>query len=98
MTDTNSGPGPAARDQLRESLKEILRECRPETIDAMVATARIRTVQAGENIYLQGEPVPMTLILEGYGIARRTTSDGQQIFSGVSPSGVLYGYSGIAGS
>jgi len=98
MTDTNSGPGPAARDQLRESLNEILRECRPETIDAMVATARIRTVHAGENIYLQGEPVPMTLILEGYGIARRTTSDGQQIFSGVSPSGVLYGYSGIAGS
>jgi CRP-like cAMP-binding protein len=55
-------------------------------------------VGPGEPIYRQGGPVPLNLILEGNAISRRTTADGQQIFSGVAQSGVLFGYSGIAGS
>ena len=87
---------PDARRTLHDRLREALRDCRLESINAMVDSARLRHVGQGENIYWQGEPVPLTLILCGYGIARRTTTDGQQLFSGVAPSGVLFGYSGIA--
>jgi CRP-like cAMP-binding protein len=89
-------PATDTRRILREHLLKVLETCRPETISAVVNAARIRAVREGENIYRQGEPVPLTLILEGYGISRRTTADGQQLFSGVAPSGVLFGYSGIA--
>lgn len=84
------------RDTLRERLLAVCGTCQPDTMSAMVDVARIRAVRAGENIYRQGETVPLTLILEGYGISRRTTADGQQLFSGVAPSGILFGYSGIA--
>lgn len=83
---------------LREQLESLLQGCRSETIDAMVETARVRRLRPGDLIYRQGGPVPMNLILEGYGISRRTTADGQQLFSGVAVSSVLFGYSGIAGS
>lgn len=84
------------RSALRERLRAVCESCRPETTAAMVESARIRAVRAGENIYRQGEPVPLTLILEGYGISRRTTADGNQLFSGVALSDILFGYSGIA--
>ena len=87
-----------ARVALREALLVPLRECRTETINAMVETAKLRRVRVGENIYWQGEPVPMTLVLEGYGISRRTTTQGQQLFSGVVLPGTFFGYSGVAGS
>jgi CRP-like cAMP-binding protein len=89
-------PATDTRQTLREHLRTVLEASRPETISAMVDAARVRAVRAGETIYRQGEAVPVTLILEGYGISRRTTADGQQLFSGVAPSGVLFGYSGIA--
>jgi CRP-like cAMP-binding protein len=57
---------------------------------------RVRTVQRGQQIYGQGESVPLTIILEGYGAARRTTADGKEIVSGVARSGVLFGWSGLA--
>ena len=40
----------------------------------------------------------MSLILDGYGISRRTTADGQQLFSGVATSGTIFGYTGVASS
>jgi CRP-like cAMP-binding protein len=83
-------------DRLRQSLLSILRSCRPETIDALVETGRLRSLREGERMYPQGEPARMTLILDGYGIACRTTTDGQELCAGVAPPGVLFGYSGIA--
>ena len=70
--------------------------CRAETIDALVQTVRSRSFKQGEHIYRQGEPVPLTLILEGYGAARRTTMNGKELVSGVAPAGVLFGWSGLA--
>jgi CRP-like cAMP-binding protein len=87
---------PAQQDQVRELLVRSLPGCRPETIRALVETARIRTVHTGEKIYQQGEPVPLTLILRGYGAARRTTASGQELVSGVAPAGELFGWSGLA--
>ena len=86
----------AEQHELNERLLHSLPGCRPETIRVLVETARIRTVQTGEKIYQQGEPVPLTLILRGYGAARRTMASGQELVSGVAPPGELFGWSGLA--
>jgi CRP-like cAMP-binding protein len=66
------------------------------TADSLVETARARTVQAGEAIFRQGEPVPMTLILRGHGAFRRTTVDGQLLAVGIGNPGDLFGFSAIS--
>jgi CRP-like cAMP-binding protein len=83
-------------DPVREALVASLPNCRPETIQQLTETARVRTVRPGEQIYTQGDPVPLTTILEGYGAARRTTIGGKELVSGVAPAGVLFGWSGLA--
>jgi CRP-like cAMP-binding protein len=70
--------------------------CQPETIDRLLQTVRTRSVKPGEQIYRQGDPVPLTIILDGFGAARRTTVNGKELVSGVAPAGVLFGWSGLA--
>ena len=82
--------------ELRHVLDRSLPNCRPDTIERLVETVRMRTFRPGEHIYRQGEPVPLTVILKGYGAARRTTSSGKEIVSGIAPAGVLFGWSGLA--
>jgi CRP-like cAMP-binding protein len=84
------------RAELHDVLAGALPGCRPATIATLVDTARVWTAHVGDRIYRQGELVPLTLILRGYGVAERTMNDGQQILSGVAPAGNLFGYSGIA--
>lgn len=84
------------RDPVREALLASLPGCRAETIQQLTETVRVRTVQLGERIYTQGDPVPLTIILEGYGAARRTTLGGKELVNGVAPPGVLFGWSGLA--
>jgi CRP-like cAMP-binding protein len=91
---TSSAP-PPERPSLRELLVRALPGTRSETIARLVATVRLRSVKPGDQIYRQGEPVPMTLILDGYGAARRTTVNGKELLSGVAPAGVLFGWSGL---
>jgi CRP/FNR family cyclic AMP-dependent transcriptional regulator len=86
----------AEQHELNERLAHSLPTCRPETIVALVETARLRSVHPGDSIYQQGEPVPLTLIVQGYGAARRTTASGQEIVNGVAPAGELFGWSGLA--
>ncbi|MDP9223688.1 MAG: Crp/Fnr family transcriptional regulator [Actinomycetota bacterium] len=57
---------------------------------------RVRTVRPGEQIYRQGDRVPLTIIVDGYGAARRTTVNGKELLNGVAPAGVLFGWSGLA--
>jgi CRP-like cAMP-binding protein len=87
----------AGRSDLAERLSALLPDLRPETIDRLGLLARIRSLRVGDVIYGQGDRVPLTLILEGYAVARRTTADGQELLSGVAPAGVVFGYSGIGG-
>ena len=84
------------RAELQDLLASALPGCRPATIATLADTARVWTAHVGDRIYRQGELVPLTLILRGYGVAERTMNDGQQILSGVAPAGNLFGYSGIA--
>ena len=81
---------------INELLHQALPGCRPATVKALTDSARLRTAHPGDQIYRQGEPVPLTLILRGYGAARRLTVAGQQLVSGVAPAGVLFGWSGLA--
>jgi CRP-like cAMP-binding protein len=84
------------RSDMRERLMDALPSCRPETIDTLIETARIRSVQAQEAIYRQGEPVPLTLILVGFGTFRRITLTGRDLSSGIARPGVLFGFSCMA--
>lgn len=84
------------REVLRSHLDRLLPTCRPETRAALADAARLRTLHPGDVIYGQGEITPLSLLIEGYGVARRTTADGQEIMSGVAPYGVIFGYSSIA--
>jgi CRP-like cAMP-binding protein len=86
----------ALQDELYRLLARSLPGCRPETLTTLVETARLRTLQTGDSIYRQGEPVPVTLLVAGFGAARRTTASGQEIVSGVAPAGELFGWSGLA--
>jgi CRP-like cAMP-binding protein len=95
--DQDSRPvSTADRRTVREHLLRGLSGCRPETIEILIATVRQRTVLRDQLIYRQGDPVPLTLILRGYGGFRRTTLDGQQLMMGVGGPGALFGFSGIA--
>ena len=69
---------------------------RTDTIATLADAARLRRLRPGDQLYGQGELVPLTLILAGYGIARRTTTDGHELMSGVAQPGVVFGYSGMA--
>jgi CRP-like cAMP-binding protein len=90
------GPSSSQRGKsLGELLGRLLPGCRVETIERLTQTVRTRAVRPGEHIYDQGEPVPLTIILEGYGAARRTTLDGKELVSGIAPAGVLFGWSGL---
>jgi CRP-like cAMP-binding protein len=101
MSQPQRSPDPVSGDEqheLRDLLARSLPGCGTETINALVATARLRSVYPGDTIYPQGEPVPLTLILSGYGAARRTMTSGQELVSGVAPAGELFGWSGLADS
>jgi len=91
----DAGHAPEA-GPLRELLIAALPDAKRDTIAELVQRVRIRMVQPRRVIYSQGEAVPLTIILEGYGAARRTTADGKEIVSGVARPGVLFGWSGLA--
>lgn len=84
------------RTPLHDLLTQALPDARPETVERLVRTVRTRSVRPGEQIYRQGDPVPITIMLDGYGAARRTTVDGKLLVSGIAQAGVLFGWSGLA--
>jgi len=85
-----------AQQTLGELLVQALPVCRPETIEQLVRLARLRRLHPQQLMYLQGEAVPLTLILGGFGAFSRTTVNGQILVSGVAQPGELFGWSGIA--
>jgi CRP-like cAMP-binding protein len=88
-------PRQAGRHELAGRLAALLPDARPETLDRLAATARVRALRPGDVIYPQGELVPLTLILAGFGVAQRTTTDGHVLLSGVARTAVLFGWSGV---
>jgi CRP-like cAMP-binding protein len=88
--------GSTARGPLRGLLLQALPGCSAETIERLFETVRFQRFRQRDLIYRQGYPVPLTLIVRGYGAARRTTRDGKELLNGVAPAGVLFGWSGLA--
>jgi CRP-like cAMP-binding protein len=81
---------------MRGALIGPLPSCRQGTIETLIDSARIRSVHAQDAIYRQGEPVPLTLILDGFGTFRRITMSGHDLSSGIGRPGVLFGFSCMA--
>jgi CRP-like cAMP-binding protein len=99
MTNPGSQAGSTSipiRLEIREVIRRALPDCRPDTIDVLTRTARLRPVAADETIYRQGDPIPLTVLLRGYSAFRRTTATGQELMSGVGRPGDLFGFSGVA--
>jgi CRP-like cAMP-binding protein len=86
----------AGRRVLRDLIVPALPHCLPETIRALIETAQLRTVLAQERIYGQGDPVELTMILDGHLAFQRTTVDGQHLISGIASTGALFGWSSMA--
>ena len=63
--------------EVRRLIEGALPGASRATTDCLVETAKARIAQPGEAIFRQGERIPLTLIIRGYGVFRRTTIDGQ---------------------
>jgi CRP/FNR family transcriptional regulator, cyclic AMP receptor protein len=85
------------RDGLRELLVRALPEAAPETIETLVASARLRSVDPGHMIIRQGETLPLTLVIHGYAAVRRTTTGARELVLGIARPGSLVGHRGLAG-
>ena len=86
----------AGRRVLRELIVPVLPESRPETIEALVGVARLRTLAPQEAIYRQGDRVELLLILDGHLAFQRTNVNGQHLITGVATVGDLFGFSAMA--
>jgi CRP-like cAMP-binding protein len=84
------------RADLPELLKRALPSARPKSQQLLTEAARIRNVAPGEVVFTQGEPIPLTLMVEGYGAFRRTTSDGRQLVLDLATRGDFFGLSSIS--
>jgi CRP/FNR family transcriptional regulator, cyclic AMP receptor protein len=94
---TQSAAEPGRRSRLRELLARALPDAAPETIETLVETARLRSIDSGEVVIRQGETLPLTLVIHGYAVIRRTTSDAREHVLGIARPGSLVGHRGIAG-
>ena len=84
------------QQEIRGLIELALPACRRETSRFLAETAHVRRVHTEERIFRQGEPIPLTLVLRGYGAYRRTTVDGQQLTVDIASPGDLFGFSSIA--
>ena len=88
-------PWPSAND-LRGLIERSMPGCRPDTSLLLADLAVVRPIAREEMIFEQGEPVPMTLLIRGYGAFRRTTVDGTRLTVGIANPGEVYGITAIA--
>jgi CRP-like cAMP-binding protein len=85
-----------ADDDLRQTITRAIPNAHPNTIGELVDTARSRVVPRNQTVFRQGEPIPLTLMVRGYGAFRRTTVDGRQVMTGIAKPGDLIGFSSIS--
>lgn len=90
-------PRPDDRERVSELLVQALPNAAPETIETLTGTARLSAAGPGDVVFRQGETIPFTLVIRGYGAFRRTTTDGRQLVLGIASPGWLVGHPGIAG-
>ena len=81
---------------LTDLIAEALPSAQPRTHRLLAETSRLRTTVAGEIIFWQGEPTPLTLVVKGHTAFRRTSPDGRQMVLGLATRGDLLGLTSIA--
>lgn len=91
----NSGPPPDVPD-LSHLISQALPSAQPRTHRLLADTSRRRTAAAGEIVFWQGEPTPLTLVVRGHAALRRTSPDGRQMVLGLATRGDLLGLTSIA--
>lgn len=77
-------------------LAETLPGIRPELARFLAERARIYRASSEETLWRQGEEVPLTLIMDGYGGFRRNTADGQQVTVGIAVPGEIFGITSVS--
>jgi CRP-like cAMP-binding protein len=92
-------PLASTREQVQSDLQELIERalpgCRPATYRVLLDSAITRSVARDEMVFRHGEPIPLTLVTEGYGAFRRTTIDGQVLTLGIAYPGDLSGLSSM---
>jgi CRP-like cAMP-binding protein len=91
-------PTPAELVRLQAMLRETLPGIAPELARFLAEEAGIRRARVDEIIWAQGEPVPLTLLIQGHGAFRRTTGEGQQITMGIAIPGEIFGITSVSGT
>lgn len=81
---------------VRALIERAVPGCGLQTYRLLGEAARIGIVRRGDLVFRQGEPIPLTLVVRGYGAFRRTTVDGQVLMVDIAKPGDLFGYSSIA--
>jgi CRP-like cAMP-binding protein len=81
---------------LPELIERAVPNARPATQRFLAQSARMRRVGPDDLIYSQGEPIPLTLVVQGYHAFRRTTTDGRQLVLSLATRGDFFGLSSIA--
>lgn len=90
-------PRPDDRERVSELLVQALPHATSQTIETLAGTARLSAIGPGDVVFRQGETIPFTLVIRGYGAFRRTTTDGRQLVLSIASPGWLVGHPGIAG-
>ena len=89
-------PSQQAPSDLVELLAHALPSAHNESHEWLAHNARVLHVAPRELIFGQGDPVPMTLVLDGHGAFRRTTPDGRELLFGLATRGFMFGFSGMS--
>jgi len=88
-------PSPWAA-MLPDLLAEVFPNSRPESRQALVGSASVRTFETGQPILRQGDETSFALILGGHVAFRRTTVDGRQLITLIVSRGALAAFLPLA--
>jgi CRP/FNR family transcriptional regulator len=89
------GRGPEPGDLFR-MIAAVIPSARSDTQRSLAEAARIRSLPPKDVVFRQGEPILLTLMLDGHASFRRTTADGRQLVLGVATGGDLFGFASIS--
>ena len=92
----NDTPTPIEPVGLRTLIERTLPKCRPASVRHLEQSVHVHRARKGELLFRQGQPVAMTLIMNGYGVFQRTTVSGQLVTVGIANRGEIYGLTAIS--
>lgn len=96
MTISSYASPPTWAATLPALLAEVFPNSRPDSRQALAATASVRTFETGQPILHQGDETSLALILGGQVAFRRTTVDGRQLITLIVSRGTLAAFLPLA--